>query len=411
MLTYMAYALSQRGAYSDATMGIIGGRVYSQRERLTAYSKALLAMTLQNTGEPDKAQVLIRNLENTAKIDQSNGTARYKTAADWWNWWNNDVETNAIVLRAFLKTEPTNRLVPMLAKWLTTNARGNHWRSTKETAEVVYTLADYVRVNKELDVDYTLKVNLNGKVARTYKVNSDNALFFDNRFIAGDLFLRDGNNTLTIEKVGKGTLYWSAASEYFSLEEPIQASGNEIGIKRRFFKLSRNANVKAEQTDETRRGEPVARPQDDVTAKSSTRIGIMPFPIPDSTPREPEFVRQELKDGDELKSGDLVEVELTLDAKHDYEYLVFEDMKAAGFEPVELRSGQSYGDGLSSNVELRDEKVAFFVDNLPQGTRVLRYQVRAEIPGSFHALPTNGYAMYAPEVRAISDEMRLNVRD
>ena len=86
-------------------------------------------------------------------------------------------------------------------------------------------------------------------------------------------------------------------------------------------------------------------------------------------------------------------------------------MKAAGLEPVDLRSGSSWGDGLSSNVELRDEKVAFFVDRLPQGTRVLRYRMRVEIPGKFHALPTNGYAMYAPEVRAISDEQRVSVRD
>jgi len=86
-------------------------------------------------------------------------------------------------------------------------------------------------------------------------------------------------------------------------------------------------------------------------------------------------------------------------------------MKAAGLEPVDIRSGQSWGDGLSSNVELRDEKVAMFVDRLPQGTRVLRYRMRAEIPGRFHALPTNGYAMYAPEVRAISDEMRMGVKD
>ena len=86
-------------------------------------------------------------------------------------------------------------------------------------------------------------------------------------------------------------------------------------------------------------------------------------------------------------------------------------MKAAGLEAQDIRSGSSWGDGLSSNVELRDEKVAFFVDRLPQGTRVLRYRMRVEIPGRFHALPTNAYAMYAPEVRAISDEMRLDVKD
>lgn len=119
----------------------------------------------------------------------------------------------------------------------------------------------------------------------------------------------------------------------------------------------------------------------------------------------------EIADGATLQSGDLVEVELVIDSRNDYEYLVFEDMKAAGFEPVDIRSGAAWGDGLSSNVELRDEKVAMFVDRLPQGTRVLRYRVRAEIPGRFHALPTNGYAMYAPEVRAISDEQRVSIRD
>ncbi len=42
---------------------------------------------------------------------------------------------------------------------------------------------------------------------------------------------------------------------------------------------------------------------------------------------------------------------------------------------------------------------------------MLRYQLRAETPGKFHALPTTGFAMYAPEVRAISDEMRLEIAD
>jgi hypothetical protein len=189
----MAYALSQRGNMPDDVKQIVAGRLFTQRERLTAYSKSLLAMALWNTGEKEKAAVLIRNLENTAKIDElqpdgSGGTARWKLGNQWWYWWNNDVETNAIALRAFLKIEPNNRLVPMMMKWLTTQARGNHWRSTKETAEAVYSLADYVRVNNELEVDYTLTVNLNGKVARTYRVNSENALYFDNRFIVGDLF-------------------------------------------------------------------------------------------------------------------------------------------------------------------------------------------------------------------------------
>jgi uncharacterized protein YfaS (alpha-2-macroglobulin family) len=406
LLTYIAYALSQRGNLPNDAKQIAAGRLYEQRERLTAYSKSLLAMALYNAGVKEKANVLIRNLENTARIDAAAGTARWQMANQWWYWWNNDVETNAVALRAFNQIDPKNKLAPMLMKWLVTKSRGSHWRSTKETAEAVYALASYVSVNNELDVDYTLRVNLNGKVARSYRVTRDNALFFDNRFVTGDLFLQDGANTVTIEKTGKGNVYYSAFAEFFSLEEPITASGNAIAVKRRFFKLTRSEAVKAEQADAPAKNTVEIAPAP--AAKMGRRTIL---PIPDVQPREPEYTRTELKEDDVLQSGDLVEVELTIDSDNDYEYLVFEDMKAAGMEPVDIRSGGSWGDGLSSNVELRDVKVAFFVDHLPQGTRVLRYRVRAEIPGRFHALPTNGYAMYAPEVRAISDELRVGIND
>ena len=396
LLTYIAYALTQADKPVQGDwQRVVTGRLFEQRERLAPLSKSYLAMALDNLGDVIKANVVVRNLENTVVIDAANGTARYKTARQYWYWWNNNVETVALALRAFDQIEPTNKLAPMLMKWLTLQARGNHYRSTKETAEVVYTLADYVVKNKELDVDYTLKVSLNGKLARTYRVTRENALWFDNRFITGDFFLLNGENTLTIEKVGKGKLYWNAYTEYFSLEEPIKASGNELEISRRFFKLTRKAEP--EKADE-----PAA-----TAGVAASRIA--PFPRPIETQQE--YTRTEIKDQATVKSGDLIEVELVVNAKNDYEYLVFEDMKAAGFEPVDIRSGASYGDGLSSNVELRDEKVAFFVDRLPQGRRVLRYRVRAEAPGQFHALPTNGYAMYAPEVRAISDEMRVGVKD
>jgi uncharacterized protein YfaS (alpha-2-macroglobulin family) len=48
---------------------------------------------------------------------------------------------------------------------------------------------------------------------------------------------------------------------------------------------------------------------------------------------------------------------------------------------------------------------------MPQGTRTLTYRLRAETPGAFHVLPTNGYAMYAPDIRTLSDEMTISVRD
>jgi uncharacterized protein YfaS (alpha-2-macroglobulin family) len=60
--------------------------------------------------------------------------------------------------------------------------------------------------------------------------------------------------------------------------------------------------------------------------------------------------------------------------------------------------------------ELRDRKVAMFASRLPQGVWEIRYTLRAEVPGSFHALPLMGQAMYVPEIRANSDEVRVNVK-
>jgi uncharacterized protein YfaS (alpha-2-macroglobulin family) len=118
--------------------------------------------------------------------------------------------------------------------------------------------------------------------------------------------------------------------------------------------------------------------------------------------------RVPLKSGDEVKSGDLIEVELGIDSKNDYEYLLFEDWKAAGLEAVDVQSGYN-PNGLGAYMELRDEKVSLFVQKLPRGRHNLSYRLRAEIPGTFSALPTQAAAMYAPELRANSDEMKVRI--
>jgi uncharacterized protein YfaS (alpha-2-macroglobulin family) len=82
---------------------------------------------------------------------------------------------------------------------------------------------------------------------------------------------------------------------------------------------------------------------------------------------------------------------------------------------VSLRSGEPlYATSGERSVwvyqELRDRKVALFIDHLPQGTWELRYALRAEVPGAFHALPLLGQAMYVPEIHAHGEELRMTVK-
>jgi uncharacterized protein YfaS (alpha-2-macroglobulin family) len=124
--------------------------------------------------------------------------------------------------------------------------------------------------------------------------------------------------------------------------------------------------------------------------------------------RVEDFERTELANWAAVESGDLVEVELLVDSKNDYEYIVLEDMKAAGFEPVALRSG--YNDNeLGAYMELRDNRVVLFVSRLMRGTHSVSFRMRAEAPGKFSALPATIEAMYAPELKGNSDELKVRI--
>ena len=51
-------------------------------------------------------------------------------------------------------------------------------------------------------------------------------------------FLKDGTNEIRIaRKSGKGALYFAANAQFFSREESIKAAGNEIFVKREYYKL------------------------------------------------------------------------------------------------------------------------------------------------------------------------------
>ena len=388
--------------FGGITIGTFAGGVGTSALVISLNTAATPTVTLV------AVQTLLRNIETTAQVDDDNGTANWKSASNgWWYWYHNDIETNAAVLQAYMAINPGEKLPPMLVKWLVNNRRANSWASTKASAMAVYALADYVRVNKELSPDYKLTVDLGGRVKREFAVSKENALFFDNQFVVPDELLETGTQTLSVTKDGPGTLYYTAYTKYFSLEEPIRATSNEISVRRRYYRIIPGT---ASGTPEPIALDP-ERPNPFLTGKYELLTAGGEWVMPRRTADGPRYDRKALADGEVLQSGDQIEVELLLEAKNDYEYLAFEDMKPAGCEPVELRSGGNAGNGVYSYMELKDQKVAFFIGFMPQGRRTLTYRLRAEIPGAFHVLPTNGYAMYAPDIRALSDESNLTIRD
>jgi uncharacterized protein YfaS (alpha-2-macroglobulin family) len=421
---WMLHALAVHHALS-APAGPVGkfqakafDNLWTNRDRLNAYTRALLALSAHNLGYHDKAKTLIENLENGVKIDSKPDTSivqRGGQASDpsviatahwgedglYWRWSEGGVEATAVALRAILAIDPKNKLVEPVTNWLIKNRRGAQWSNTRDTAIVVLTLNDYLRASGELQPLLGYELLVNGNSVATKQITADEALSAPSQFEISRELLRDGANEITIRRTsGTGPIYFSASAKFFSLEEPLTPAGNEIFVRRQYFKL--------------------------VNHKTLLK-GFVSERVP-------------LNDGDTVKSGERVETVLTIEAKNNYEYLLFEDLKPAGLEAVQLRSGENvYVKELKSGAlartgaaasllnytsandftgrtrwvyqELRDRKVALFIDHLPQGVWQVSYEMRAESPGSFHALPVLGHAMYVPEIRTNGAEVRIRVVD
>ncbi len=55
------------------------------------------------------------------------------------------------------------------------------------------------------------------------------------------------------------------------------------------------------------------------------------------------------------------------------EFVHLKDMRAAGFEPINVLSTHKYQDGLYYYENTRDAATNFFMDRLPKGTYVFEY--------------------------------------
>jgi uncharacterized protein YfaS (alpha-2-macroglobulin family) len=359
--------------------------LYRDRNDLAVYAKAMFALACHKVGDAEKRDMLRRNVEQFLKQVDENQTAYLQLPQNnwWWCWYGSEVEADAYYLKLLCAVEPKNQTASRLVKYLLNNRKhATYWNSTRDTAVVVEAFADYLKASGEDKPDMTVEIALDGKKAKEVKINAENLFSFDNKLVLEGNDVTAGPHKVTVNRKGTGPVYFNAYLTNFTLEDPITKAGLEIKVQRKFYKLVEvDKSVKVEGV----RGQAVDQ-------------------------KVQKYERRPLKNLEALKSGDLVEIELEIESLNDYEYIMFEDMKASGFETVEVRSGYN-GNDLGAYMELRDERVTFFVRQLARGKSSVSYRMRAEIPGKFSALPTKASAMYAPELKANSDEFKVNISD
>ena len=361
-LTFMNYVAS---AYPDPSwMG--NALPLAERRRIldasfrhwkehSPYLKGLLALTLKRMGRLKDAELVFDSVMDSAKTTPDEGTF-WQPEDRSWLWYNDTIETQAYALRALMELRPKDPRLDGLVQWLFLNKKLNHWKSTRATAEVVYSLARYLDSQHELGTREAAKVEVAGQ-ASEFTFEPDRYTGKKVQVVVPGEKLGPQDATVTVSKETPGLLFASATWQFSTEELPKEARGDLFSVERHYFRRVEKGK---------------------------------------------EMVLEPLAENAVLSPGDEIEVQLSLRSRAPAEYVHLRDPRAAGFEPGVVTSGWKWDLGLVRYEEVRDSGTNFFFEHLPAGQYTLRYRVRANLAGTFRVGPATVQSMYAPEFTAYS---------
>src|SRR5262249_21145649 len=213
---YVVYALAL-DKNSDSKMLDDG---YSARGDMSSQGLAMLGLALYTAGDGRAAEVgaLVEKQANVIDME-AYWPSDYDSLMEFYI--DDSVESTAFALRLLSLTKPDSPLLPKAATWLVNHRDGGYyWISTKQTAMVVFGLLEYVKVTREFDADFTADIYVNdNKVISRHFTKADAMKSELPRVTLPTGQLRQGANSVRIQKSGSGRLYWSARGDYYSADK------------------------------------------------------------------------------------------------------------------------------------------------------------------------------------------------
>ena len=327
------------------------------------YLKFQLALTLKRMGRPADAALIFASVMDSAKTTQDEGTF-WAPEDRSWLWYNDTIETQAFALRTIMEITPRDGRKDGLVQWLFLNKKLNHWKSTRATAEVLYSLVHYLQKEGALGTREDATVRIGGQTVR-YVFEPDQYTGKKNQTVIPGEKVNAEHATVVVEKESKGIVFASATWQFSTEKLPETGSGDFLSVRRTYFKREHNGR---------------------------------------------DYVLKPLAEGAVLQPGDQLEVQLSIRARHACEYVHLRDPRGAGFEPESAVSRFKWDKGIGWYEETRDSGTNFFFEALPAGEYTFNYRLRAGTAGTFKAAPATLQSMYAPEFNAYSAGAIVTIR-
>ena len=327
------------------------------------YMQGMIALGLNRFGSTKVPQDIIKSLRENSLTNEELGMYWKENEAGYY-WYQAPIETQALLIETFDEVANDQKSVEELKIWLLKQKQTQDWKTTKATVEAIYALL--LKGTDLLSNDQLVEIIIGSQKIDPKKM--DNIVveagtgYFKTSWQGGEVKPEMGKVTVTknTEGVAWGAVYW----QYFEQLDKITPHETPLKLKKELFveRLTQSGKI------------------------------IEPLKAPSI-----------------LKIGDKVIVRIELRVDRMMEFVHMKDMRAAGFEPLNVFSKYKYQDGLGYYETTKDASTNFFMDYLPKGTYVFEYPLRVQQKGDFSNGITTIQCMYAPEFTSHSEGIRVKV--
>jgi len=308
-----------------------------------------VALLMSDYGLKDVSDRLLNYLKETS-VDSKTQGVYWKQNLDDWGWFSSKVVNHAGALEAFNKLKPNDtKFIEEMKIWLITQKEVNSWGSSRGTSEVIFTILNSGKSWTSADSDKAT-IFWGGKELKP----ETQATGYVKSTLKTDV-LDKNLASVTVTKAGAGIVQGGLFWQYYEDLDKIKSSENYISITKELYRKIKTVNGEELQ-----------------------KISL-------ETP---------------LKVGDKVTVRMILNTDRAMEFIHIKDMRAAGFEPLDVISGYQWKNNLGYYQSTKDASTNFYIQYMPKGKYVFEYDYVANAFGKFSNGITTIQNYYAPQMNA-----------
>lgn len=318
------------------------------------------ALLMNDFGLKDVSDKLMNYLKETSVDSKAQGVY-WKQNLDNWGWFSSKVVNHAGALEAFNTLKPNDqKFIEDLKIWLITQKEVNSWGISRATSEVIFTILNSGKSWTSAESDKATIIwggkELKPETQATGYVKSTIKTDVLNKNLA----------EVTITKPGPGIVQGGLFWQYYEDLDKIKSSENYLSVTKELYRKIKTVN-----------GEELQK-------------------IAPETP---------------LKVGDKVTVRMILNTDRAMEFIHIKDMRAAGFEPLDVLSGYQWKNNLGYYQSTKDASTNFYIQYMPKGKYVFEYDYVANASGKFSNGITSIQNYYAPQMNAYTKGSNVNISE